>query len=304
MPTYTDIQRIFNKSCIECHGGLGYPPYQTYGTYLDLSEDENPPLGDRRMTRSWTVASSLAGNPTSSLLVNRLTDSGRLAHPYDPDEPYNLASPDDPADPDVLDERCPYGLMPCGGPPLSWVDIETIRRWVEGGAMYSEGDPHIKTIDGVNYDLQTAGEFVLLRDEGLELQARHTPVTTAGPLGPNPYTGLSTCVSVNTAVAVRSGGQHISYQPRLRAPIDPDRPMPTEASQLVLRRLPSGAVAQATPPGRAIGRCPARGDPRTAAAHASVVPGCRSGPSLRDFSPRTGCHPASLARGLAAQRGV
>ena len=29
VPTYTDIQRIFNKSCIECHGGLGYPPYRT-----------------------------------------------------------------------------------------------------------------------------------------------------------------------------------------------------------------------------------------------------------------------------------
>ena len=235
MPTYTDIQRIFNKSCIECHGGLGYPPYHTYGTYLDLSEDENPPTGDRRMTRSWTIASSLAGtSPTSSFLVSRITDGGRLAHPYDPDEPYNRANPDDPADPDVLDERCPYGLMPCGGPPLSGVDIETIRRWVEGGASYSEGDPHIKTVDGVNYDLQTAGEFVLLRDEGLELQARHTPVTTAGPLAPNPYTELSTCVSINTAVAVRSGGQRISYQPSSRAPIDPDRRIPG-GRQLVLR---------------------------------------------------------------------
>ena len=32
VPTYTDVQRIFNKSCIECHGGLGYPPYSSYGT--------------------------------------------------------------------------------------------------------------------------------------------------------------------------------------------------------------------------------------------------------------------------------
>ena len=23
IPKYTDIQRIFNKACIECHGGLG-----------------------------------------------------------------------------------------------------------------------------------------------------------------------------------------------------------------------------------------------------------------------------------------
>jgi len=32
LPTYTDVQRIFNKSCIECHGGLDYPPYQNYGS--------------------------------------------------------------------------------------------------------------------------------------------------------------------------------------------------------------------------------------------------------------------------------
>lgn len=27
VPTYTDVQRIFNRACIECHGGLNYPPY-------------------------------------------------------------------------------------------------------------------------------------------------------------------------------------------------------------------------------------------------------------------------------------
>src|SRR5207244_1690355 len=58
IPTYTDIQRIFNKSCIECHGGLGYPPYYATGT-LDFSEDEAPPVGDRRLTRSYRNATSL-----------------------------------------------------------------------------------------------------------------------------------------------------------------------------------------------------------------------------------------------------
>ncbi len=29
LPTFTDVQRILNKSCIECHGGLGYPPYRS-----------------------------------------------------------------------------------------------------------------------------------------------------------------------------------------------------------------------------------------------------------------------------------
>ena len=80
--------------------------------------------------------------------------------------------------------------MPCGGPPLSKMDIETVRRWIVGGRPDTEGDPHIKTVDGVNYDFQSAGEFVLLRDEGLELQARQTAVTTAGPLAPNAHTGL------------------------------------------------------------------------------------------------------------------
>jgi hypothetical protein len=216
-PTYTDVQRVFNKSCIECHGGLGYPPYHTYGTYLNFAEDENPPGMDRRMTRSYNLASSLVtADPNTSFLFRRITDRGNLAHPYKPDEPYNMANPDDPADPDVLDERCPSGLMPCGGPPLSKVDIETIRRWIVGGAPYTEGDPHLKTVNDVSYDFQSAGEFVLLRDEGMELQARQTPVTTAGPLGANGYTGLSTCVSINTAVAMRVGSHRITYQPGIR----------------------------------------------------------------------------------------
>lgn len=241
VPKYTDIQRIFNKNCIECHGGLGYPPYHTYGTFLDLSEDENPPAGDLRLTRSYQRALGYTSPPTgpmgtdvtNSYLFQRITDNGVLAHPYDADEPYNLGNPDDPADPDVLDERCPSGLMPCGGPPLNRTDVETIRRWIIGGRPNTEGDPHIKTVEGVNYDFQSAGEFVLLRDEGMELQARQTAVTTAGPLGPNAYTGLSSCVSVNTAVALRVGRHRISYQPSIR-------PVSTEAtvaarSGLVLR---------------------------------------------------------------------
>ena len=186
VPTFTDIQRIFNKSCIECHGGLGYPPYGA--GYLDLSEDENPPtmvpaLPNPRLARSYTNASSVATS-----LYNRIT---------------------------MTSEACPRGMMPCGGPRLSKTDIETIRRWIAGGTPSTLGDPHIKTIDGVNYDFQAAGEFVLLRDEGLEIQARQTAVGTEAALGPNPHTGLTACVSVNSAVAVRIGGQRISYQPNL-----------------------------------------------------------------------------------------
>ena len=105
------------------------------------------------------------------------------------------------------------GMMPCGGPALSKADIETIRRWIVGGANYTEGDPHIQTIDGVHYDFQSAGEFVLLRDLDMEIQARQTAVPTGGPLPPNPHTGLSSCVSINTAAGVRVGPHRITYQP-------------------------------------------------------------------------------------------
>jgi FtsP/CotA-like multicopper oxidase with cupredoxin domain len=75
------------------------------------------------------------------------------------------------------------------------------------------GDPHIHTVDGNRYDFQAVGEFVLLRDdEGMELQARQTPVATANPVT-DPYSGLTSCVSVNTAVAARVGSHTISYQP-------------------------------------------------------------------------------------------
>ena len=231
-PTYTDIQRIFNKSCIECHGGLNYPPVRNYpwGNF-DLSEDEDPAPGQRRLWKSLKVARSLIGAPTcnpsdvtctdvtaanlvTSRIYQRITDNGTLQHPYKPYHPTSSpAGPNDnPAGPN---EGCPNGLMPCGGPPLSKTDIETVKRWIVGSAPNTEGDPHIRTVDGVHYDFQSTGEFVLLRDPGMELQARQSAVTTAGPLGPNAHTGLSSCVSLNTAVAMRVGDHKITYQPIL-----------------------------------------------------------------------------------------
>lgn len=225
-PTYTDIQRIFNKSCIECHGGLNYPPVRNYpwGKF-DLSEDENPAPGQRRLWRSLSVARTFVGAPTcdpsvatctsvtatnlaSSNIYQRITDYGNLQHPYSPN---NIPG---------SNENCPNGLMPCGGPPLSKTDIETIKRWIVGSAPNTEGDPHIRTVDGVHYDFQSTGEFVLLRDPGMELQARQSAVTTAGPLGPNAHTGLSSCVSLNTAVAMRVGDHKITYQPILEPQSD------------------------------------------------------------------------------------
>ncbi len=76
----------------------------------------------------------------------------------------------------------------------------------------NNGDPHITTVDGIHYDFQSAGEFVALRDgHGMEIQTRQTPISTAPPIA-NPYTGLISGVSLNTAVAARVGHHRVTYQ--------------------------------------------------------------------------------------------
>jgi subtilisin family serine protease len=86
----------------------------------------------------------------------------------------------------------------------------------------TDGDPHLTTVDGVHYDFQSAGEFVLLREPGgIEVQVRQSPVSTTVRPGPAPYHGLATCVSLNTAVATRAGGRKVSFQPNISGAPDP-----------------------------------------------------------------------------------
>ncbi|MGO9933732.1 MAG: protease pro-enzyme activation domain-containing protein [Steroidobacteraceae bacterium] len=86
----------------------------------------------------------------------------------------------------------------------------------------NEGDPHLATVDAVHYDFQSAGEFVVLRDgRDMEIQTRQTPVSTAPPAASS-YTGLATCVSVNTAVAARVGNRRVTYQPNPKGGSDAD----------------------------------------------------------------------------------
>jgi hypothetical protein len=77
------------------------------------------------------------------------------------------------------------------------------------------GDPHLTTTNGINYDFQAAGEFTALRNSAtkFELQTRQTPVSTTFVPGANAYTGLATCVSLNTAAALRLGKHRVTYQP-------------------------------------------------------------------------------------------
>jgi hypothetical protein len=74
------------------------------------------------------------------------------------------------------------------------------------------GDPHVRTVDGTKYDFQSVGEFTLLLDGNrLEIQVRQTPVPTANP-AKDAHSGLTECVSINTAVAVRMGPHRIALQ--------------------------------------------------------------------------------------------
>jgi lysyl endopeptidase len=112
---------------------------------------------------------------------------------------------------------------------LSWTGGGTnttrLSNWLDPdgtGVAGLDGDPHITTLDGTQYDFQGAGEFVALRaGSAMEVQVRQAPIATTFNPGTNPHTGLATCVSLNTAVAARVGKRRISYQPNLSGRPDP-----------------------------------------------------------------------------------
>ena len=64
----------------------------------------------------------------------------------------------------------------------------------------STADPHLVTFDGLRFDLQSEGEFTLVRStvDGFEVQARQQPYPE------------SRAVSVNTAVAIGVGGHRLT----------------------------------------------------------------------------------------------
>lgn len=86
------------------------------------------------------------------------------------------------------------------------------------------GDPHLTTVDGVQYDFQSDGEFTALRKSGFELQTRQTAVPSASVPIRNDYTGLTHCVAVYTAVAAKFGASRITLQPGLaKDEVNPER---------------------------------------------------------------------------------
>ncbi|WP_203687854.1 VWD domain-containing protein [Catellatospora coxensis] len=67
------------------------------------------------------------------------------------------------------------------------------------GCGHSTGDPHLRTIDGLRYDFQAAGEFVAVRETAgaYEIQVRQEPVPG------------SRMVAVNSAVAAKVDGERV-----------------------------------------------------------------------------------------------
>lgn len=108
-----------------------------------------------------------------------------------------------------------------GDNPNATANFDAYTDRVTGGAAANEGDPHMTTADGVHYDFQSAGEFVSLRGDGLEIQIRQTAIATTFNPGANSHTGLATCVSLNTAVATRVGKHRVTYQPNISGVPDP-----------------------------------------------------------------------------------
>jgi len=109
--------------------------------------------------------------------------------------------------------------MPPSSPGSAATDANTFKNdWCNNppnSNAADAGDPHITTTNGIHYDFQAAGEFTALKnaDTSFELQTRQSPVLTSFTPGANPHTGLASCVSLNTAVALRVGKHRITYQP-------------------------------------------------------------------------------------------
>lgn len=110
--------------------------------------------------------------------------------------------------------------MPPGAPGSLAGDPDVIafKAWCDTAATSATadyGDPHLTTTNGVHYDFQAGGEFTSLRnsDSRFELQTRQRPVSTTFQPGANAYTGLASCVSLNTAAALRLGIHRVTFQP-------------------------------------------------------------------------------------------
>lgn len=118
-------------------------------------------------------------------------DAGVVAGPEDPDA----------GDAAVIDAPCWSEFADCSDParPLGPVCLTCEHPLMHAGA--SMGDPHLRTFDGLAYDMQGVGEFILVASttDTLEVQVRTAPW------------GERTDVAVNTAFAARVASDRVTF---------------------------------------------------------------------------------------------
>lgn len=124
------------------------------------------------------------------------------------------ATPDAPdAGPDAGSDAAPDAGPP-GAPATTW------------------GDPHLVTFDGLAYDFQAWGEFVLMTDDaGFAVQVRQRAW------------GSSPSVAVNTAVAAQLGDHRVALYVDASPPLRLDG-VPVDLADGATLALPAGAVAR------------------------------------------------------------
>ncbi|MGK7896553.1 MAG: VWD domain-containing protein, partial [Xenococcus sp. (in: cyanobacteria)] len=98
------------------------------------------------------------------------------------------------------------------------------------GSGSSFGDPHLVTFDGLKYDFQAAGEFIVARSDSgdLEIQVRQRPFRDQP-------------VSVNSALATRIGNQRIGFYAGESPPVRIDG-QPREISNNNSMQLGEGRI--------------------------------------------------------------
>ncbi|HEY2793750.1 MAG TPA: VWD domain-containing protein, partial [Micromonosporaceae bacterium] len=138
----------------------------------------------------FTAANGNTHIPVADVLATRWQNQFRVGEGLKPRPTYDGAPmPDGPC---LKFVQTPKGI--CATPVP---DKEPEPPSLGLGCGDDNGDPHLTTFDGLRYDFQAAGEFVLAHDGGFQVQVRSEP-----------YPG-SPVVAVNTAAALDMAGDRV-----------------------------------------------------------------------------------------------